>query len=85
MTAIRSRAEDGGWLCVLRFDRPISVGLVVDDLARQAVVPSARPLPDAPVDLRVVNPIGFVADVEWPTCRPRPTTCSSGRRRARGC
>ncbi len=64
LTAIRSRAEDGGWLCVLRFDRPISVGLVVDDVARQSVVPSARPLPEAAVDLRVVNPIGFVADVD---------------------
>ncbi len=66
LTAIRSRAEDGGWLCVLRFDRPTSVGLVVAELARQSVAASAAVLPDAPVDLRVVNPIGFAADAPDP-------------------
>ncbi len=66
LTAIRSRAEEGGWLCVLRFDRPISVGVVVAELARQSVVASRRVLPESPVDLRVINPIGFVADSTGP-------------------
>ena len=66
LTAIRSRAEDGGWLCVLRFDRPVSVGVVVGELARQCVVPSARVLPEAAVDLRVINPIGFDAEATGP-------------------
>lgn len=66
LTAIRSRAEGEGWLCVLRFDRPISVGVVVAELARQSVAPSATVLPDAAVDLRVINPIGFDADASEP-------------------
>ena len=66
LTAIRSRAEGDGCLCVLRFDRPTSVGLVVAELARQSVSPSARVLPAAAVDLRVINPIGFDADASAP-------------------
>jgi hypothetical protein len=66
LTAIRSRAEDGGWLCVLRFDRPTSVGIVLAELARQSVAPSATVLPAAEVDLRVINPIGFDADASEP-------------------
>ncbi len=66
LTAIRSRAEGGGWLCVLRFDRPISVGVVVAELARQSVAASRRVLPESPVDLRVINPIGFDADADKP-------------------
>ena len=66
LTAIRSRAEGDGWLCVLRFDRPISVGVVVAELARQSVAASSRTLPDAAVDLRVINPIGFDADASEP-------------------
>jgi hypothetical protein len=66
LTGIRSRAEGDGWLCVLRFDRPISVGVVIAELARQSVAASTRVLPDAPVDLRVINPIGFDADASEP-------------------
>ncbi len=66
LTGIRSRAEDGGWLCVLRFDRPISVGVVVAELARQSVAGPTRVLPKSPVDLRVINPIGFDADASEP-------------------
>jgi hypothetical protein len=66
LTAIRSRAEGDGWLCVLRFDRPISVGVVVAELARQSVAPSATVLPEADIDLRVINPIGFDADASEP-------------------
>ena len=66
LTAIRSRAEGDGWLCVLRFDRPISVGVVLAELARQSVARSTRVLPMAPVDLRVINPIGFDADASEP-------------------
>src|ERR1700754_304453 len=36
---IRSRAVDGGWLTVLRFDGPVPVHRVVAELARQAVWP----------------------------------------------
>ncbi len=66
LTAIRSRAEGEGWLCVLRFDRPISVGVVVAELARQSVATSGRVLPESPVDLRVINPIGFDVDADGP-------------------
>ena len=66
LTAIRSRAEGDGWLCVLRFDRPISVGIVVAELARQSVAVTSRVLPPSPVDLRVINPIGFDADASEP-------------------
>ncbi len=66
LTGIRSRAEGDGWLCVLRFDRPISVGVVVAELARQSVAASTRVLPPAAVDLRVINPIGFDADASEP-------------------
>ena len=66
LTGIRSRAEGDGWLCVLRFDRPISVGVVVAELARQSVAATTRLLPDSPVDLRVINPIGFDADASEP-------------------
>ncbi len=66
LTTIRSRAEGDGWLCVLRFDRPTSVGLVVAELARQSVPSTSWVLPEAPVDLRVVNPVGFDADAAEP-------------------
>ena len=39
MVLIRSRAVDGGWLTVLRFDAPVPVHRVVAELARQAVWP----------------------------------------------
>jgi hypothetical protein len=58
LTAIRSRAEGDAWLCVLRFDRPISVGRVLDGLAQQSVRPDHVVTTD-PVDVRVLNPIGF--------------------------
>ena len=65
LTAIRSRSETGGWFCVLRFDRPTSVGVVLGELARQSVWPDhAAPL--SPVDIRVINPIGFDADASEP-------------------
>ena len=66
LTSIRSRAEGDGWLCVLRFDRPISVGVVVAELARQSVAASVRVLPESSIDLRVINPIGFDADASEP-------------------
>ncbi len=66
LTAIRSRAEGEGWLCVLRFDRPTSVGRVLEQLAQQAVAPAIRVPPPAPVDLRVINPAGFDADASAP-------------------
>jgi hypothetical protein len=58
LSAIRSRSEGEGWLCVLRFDRPISVGRVLDDLAQQSVRPDHVVTTDR-LDVRVVNPIGF--------------------------
>jgi hypothetical protein len=66
LTAIRSRAEGDGWLCVLRFDRPTSVGRVLEQLAQQSVALAVRVLPSAEVDLRVINPAGFDADASEP-------------------
>ncbi len=49
LTMIRSRAVDGGWLTVLRFDASVPVHRVVAELGRQAVWPDhagpARPRP----------------------------------------
>ena len=39
LTMIRSRAVDGGWLTVLRFDASVPVHRVVAELGRQAVWP----------------------------------------------
>jgi hypothetical protein len=39
LQGIRARGVDGGWLTVLRFERPVSVSRVVAELGRQAVWP----------------------------------------------
>lgn len=39
LQVIRSRAVDGGWLCILRFAAPLPVHVVVGELARQSVWP----------------------------------------------
>lgn len=70
LRAIHSRAEGEGWLCVLRFDKPVAVAPLLAELARQSVAATAAPVPGAGVelgvDVRVVNPIGFDADATDP-------------------
>ncbi|MDP2772156.1 MAG: hypothetical protein Q8O61_01265, partial [Nocardioides sp.] len=39
LQGIRARGVDGGWLTVLRFERPVDVGRVVAELGRQSVWP----------------------------------------------
>ena len=39
LQGIRARGVDGGWLTVLRFERPVDVAKVVAELGRQAVWP----------------------------------------------
>ncbi|WP_143016195.1 glycosyltransferase [Nocardioides szechwanensis] len=39
LQGIRARGVDGGWLTVLRFEKPVDVGRVVAELGRQAVWP----------------------------------------------
>ena len=70
LRAINSRPEGEGWLCVLRFDRPVAVAPVLAEVARQSVAATAAPVPAAGVelgvDVRVVNPVGFDADAADP-------------------
>ena len=66
LQGIRARGVDGGWLTVLRFERPVDVGRVVSELGRQAVWPdrvgnrglwvSGHDSPPEGVALDVVSP-----------------------------
>lgn len=54
LRAVRSRPVESGWLTVLRFDAPVAVAAVVEEVRRQAG-------PVAPL-----SPVGFVADAHSP-------------------
>ncbi|WP_051248162.1 glycosyltransferase [Nocardioides halotolerans] len=62
LTTIRSRAVDGGWLTVLRFDAAVPVHRVVAELGRQAVWPDHAGqrgvvLPDEATDKVPADPV----------------------------
>lgn len=83
LRAINSRPEGEGWLCVLRFDRPVAVAPVLAELARQSVAATAMPVPAAGVelgvDVRVLNPIGFDADAADPVVPLSSLQLEAGR------
>lgn len=63
VVGLRSRQAAGGWLIVVRFERPVEVAAVVEELGRQSVVPDrvgsgglwvegrAQPRDDVPLDV----------------------------------
>ncbi|GAA4669028.1 glycosyltransferase family A protein [Nocardioides nanhaiensis] len=83
LRAINARPESEGWLCVLRFDKPVAVAPVLAELARQSVAATAAPVPEAAVelgvDVRVVNPTGFDADAADPVVHASSLPLGMGR------
>ena len=83
LRAINSRPEGEGWLCVLRFDKPVGVAVVLGEVARQSVAATAAPVPatglELGVDVRVVNPIGFDADATDPVVPASVLPFKAGR------